>query len=231
MSSDSVTSTALRRRCYLYQLGQIPYLEVWNWQRQLVEARKQNPGLPDVLLLLEHLPVYTLGQGASLEFLKFQTDSTVELHRVERGGEVTYHCPGQLVAYPILNLNFYQRDLHWYLRILEEVVIRVLALYGLPAERIPGLSGVWVEGRKLAAVGIKVSRWLTMHGIALNVDPDLTGFTQIVPCGIADRPVGSLAQFCPEVRLEVVQQQMATAFATVLGLDLLPIEGRDPTAG
>ncbi len=218
----SATSSAplARRCCQLHRLGLVSYLQAWQWQQQLVSARKRDASLSDVLLLLEHPPVYTLGQGASLEFLKFDPQATeAEVHRVERGGEVTYHAPGQLVAYPILNLNFYRRDLHWYLRSLEEVIIRVLALYGLSAERIAGRTGVWVQGCKLAAVGIKVSRWITMHGVSLNVDPDLQGFERIVPCGLADQPVGSLAQFCPGVRLETVREQVAAAFALVLGLE------------
>jgi lipoyl(octanoyl) transferase len=172
--------------------------------------------------LEEHPPVYTLGQGATLEFLKF--DPTVEknweLHRVERGGEVTYHCPGQLVCYPILNLRHYRQDLHWYLRQLEEVLIQLLSIYGLKGDRIAGMTGVWLEGRKVAAIGIKVSRWITMHGFALNVCPDLTGFERIVPCGIADKPVGSLAQFIPGITMEQVLQDIATVFSDVFGVEL-----------
>lgn len=180
------------------------------------------PSLEDVLLLLEHPPVYTLGQGATLEFLKFDPEiSSAELHRVERGGEVTYHCPGQLVGYPILNLQRHQPDLHWYLRQLEEVVIQAIAPFGLKGDRIPGLTGVWVEGRKVAAVGIKVSRWITMHGFALNVDPDLSGFEAIVPCGIPDKPVGSLAQFIPGISKTDVQEQVKLAFSRVLNLHLI----------
>ncbi len=221
--ADSPLATGTLRPCLLYQWGLVPYGRAWQQQRQWVAERRQDASLPDVLALLEHPPVYTLGQGASLEFLKFDPAQTdVELHRVERGGEVTYHAPGQLVAYPILNLTFYRQDLHWYLRQLEAVVIRVLAEYGLPGERVPGRSGVWVGDRKLAAVGIKVSRWITMHGIALNVCPDLSGFERIVPCGIADRGVGSLQQFCPEADLATVREQMAAAFAAVLGLSLRP---------
>jgi lipoyl(octanoyl) transferase len=141
------------------------------------------------------------------------------LHRIERGGEVTYHCPGQLVGYPILNLRYYQQDLHWYLRQLEEVILQVLSLYGLTGERISGLTGVWVEGYKVAAIGIKVSRWITMHGFALNVCPDLTGFQHIIPCGIANKPVGSLAQFIPEVCLETVRHQIANCFAEVFQVE------------
>ena len=200
----------------------MPYLEAWAWQQCLVSDRKLNPQLEDVLILLEHPPVYTLGQGATTEFLKFDpTQTQYELHRTERGGEVTYHCPGQLVGYPILNLQHYRKDLHWYLRQLEEVIIRVLAVYGLEGTRISGLTGVWVNGRKVAAIGIKVSRWITMHGFALNVCPDLEGFDRIVPCGIPDKPVGSLVQFVPDIAIEQVRQEVAISFAEVFGVTLV----------
>ncbi|MBD1825147.1 lipoyl(octanoyl) transferase LipB [Cyanobacteria bacterium FACHB-DQ100] len=209
------------RSCLLYTQGLMPYKLAWEWQRSLADARKQNPDLNDVLILLEHPPVYTLGQGSDLGFLKFDPNqSEYELHRIERGGEVTYHCPGQVVGYPILNLNYYQKDLHWYLRQLEEVIIRVLAVYGLMGTRIPGLTGVWVEDRKLAAIGIKVSRWITMHGFALNVNPDLSGFDRIVPCGIADKAVGSLEQFVPGIMIEEVKREIAIAFADVFEVSL-----------
>jgi lipoyl(octanoyl) transferase len=209
------------RNCQLYTPGVVPYEEAWEWQRLLVASRRQQD-LEDVLILLEHPPVYTLGQGSSPEFLKF--DPAQSLHtlcRTERGGEVTYHCPGQIVGYPILNLRYYQPDLHWYLRQLEEVVLRVLANYDLQGERVAGLTGVWVEGRKVAAIGIKVSRWITMHGFALNVCPDLSGFQNIVPCGIADKPVGSMAQLVPGIQLDKVQQQVAEAFAAVFEVELI----------
>ena len=205
--------------CQLYTPGQVSYKIAWEWQRSQVAKRLLNPNLSDVLLLLEHPPVYTLGQGASNDFLKFDPGVTsFELHRIERGGEVTYHCPGQLVGYPILNLRRYRQDLHWYLRQLEEVIIQTLEIYGLAGSRLPGLTGVWLEGRKVAAIGIKVKRWITMHGFALNVCPDLSGFDRIVPCGIADRPVGSLAEFIPGIDVQQVQQQVATAFAAVFGI-------------
>ncbi|MBD1843716.1 lipoyl(octanoyl) transferase LipB [Cyanobacteria bacterium FACHB-63] len=209
------------RSCLLYTQGLMPYKLAWEWQRSLADARKQNPDLNDVLILLEHPPVYTLGQGSDLGFLRFDPNqSEYELHRIERGGEVTYHCPGQVVGYPILNLNYYQKDLHWYLRQLEEVIIRMLAVYGLMGTRIPGLTGVWVKDRKLAAIGIKVSRWITMHGFALNVNPDLSGFDRIVPCGIADKAVGSLEQFVPGITIEDVKRELAIAFADVFEVSL-----------
>ena len=212
----------MRRQCLLENQGIVPYAVAWEQQRELVAQRVKDGSLDDVLLLLEHPPVYTLGQGASLEFLKFDpTEVNFELHRVERGGEVTYHCPGQLVAYPILNLRYYQQDLHWYLRQLEEVLIQLLALYGLKGDRVAGMTGVWLDGRKLAAIGIKVSRWITMHGLALNVCPDLTGFERIVPCGIADKPVGSLAQFLPDITVEQVKSDVSAMFAEVFQVQLI----------
>lgn len=213
------------RLCWLFNQGVVDYKVAWEWQRSLVAKRGEQPNLADVLILLEHPPVYTLGIGANQEFIKFNLDnSDYQVYRIERGGEVTYHCPGQLVGYPILNLRYYRQDLHWYLRQLEEVLIRVLGSYNLPGERVPGLTGVWLEGRKVAAIGIKVSRWITMHGFALNVCPDLKGFTRIVPCGIADKPVGSLAEFIPDISVEEVRQKVAIAFAEVFGVQLVEAE-------
>jgi lipoyl(octanoyl) transferase len=206
--------------CWLYDAGLVPYQTAWDWQKQLVADRKANPNLPDSLILLEHPAVYTLGQGADPGFLKFDPIASAhELYRIERGGEVTHHCPGQLVGYPILNLQRHTPDLHAYLRQLEAVVIQVLAHYGLTGERIAGLTGVWVEGRKIAAIGIKVSRWITMHGFALNVCPDLNGFQQIVPCGISDRPVGSLEQWIPGITIADVRPIVIQSFEQIFQLD------------
>ncbi|MBE9128146.1 MULTISPECIES: lipoyl(octanoyl) transferase LipB [unclassified Coleofasciculus] len=213
----------MRHRCLLDNQGLVPYPIAWEWQRSLVAQRVKDGSLHDVLLLLEHPPVYTLGQGASLEFLKFDpTEVDWEIHRVERGGEVTYHCPGQLVSYPIVNLRYYRQDLHWYLRQLEEILIRVLGVYGLQGDRVPGMTGVWLEGRKVAAIGIKVTRWITMHGFALNVCPDLSGFERIIPCGIANKPVGSLSQFIPGITVEQVRHTTAKKFAEVFEVELIP---------
>ncbi|BAU63182.1 lipoate-protein ligase B [Stanieria sp. NIES-3757] len=210
------------RTCLLDNRDLVSYTVAWEYQHSLVEARINNPNLSDVLILLEHPPVYTLGKGASLKFLKFDPKQTNwELYRIERGGEVTYHCPGQLVAYPILNLRFYQPDLHWYLRQLEEVIIRVLDRYQLEGYRIPGLTGVWLEGAKVAAIGIKVRRWITMHGFSLNVCPDLTGFDNIVPCGINNKPVGSLAQFIPNLTVEQIKLDLIKTFAEVFQVKII----------
>ncbi|MHC0066518.1 lipoyl(octanoyl) transferase LipB [Nostoc sp. UIC 10890] len=212
-------------RCLLYNQGLMPYLEAHGWQRSLLTERIHDSSLDDVLILLEHPPVYTLGQGSNSDFLKFDIDkSEYDVQRVERGGEVTYHCPGQLVGYPILNLQRYRKDLHWYLRQLEEVIIRVLAVYGLQGERIPAFTGVWLQGRKVAAIGIKVSRWITMHGFALNVCPDMTGFERIVPCGISDKPVGSLAEWIPGITCQEVRFYVAQSFAEVFGVELVELQ-------
>ncbi|MEL4894426.1 lipoyl(octanoyl) transferase LipB [Crocosphaera sp. Alani8] len=209
------TSTSLQpRRCKLKNLGMISYEAAWEMQRSLVKQRIENPLLEDTLILLEHPPVYTLGTGSNTQFIKFDPkQSVVPVYRTERGGEVTYHCPGQLVGYPILNLRYYQRDLHWYLRQIEEVIIEVLNYYQLPGERIPGLTGVWVNNCKVAAIGIKVKRWITMHGFSINVCPDLQGFQHIIPCGIKDKSVGSLQQFIPEISLEEIQTRVIDSFA------------------
>jgi lipoyl(octanoyl) transferase len=213
------------RLCELKIQAITPYALAWSQQRALVEARIANPNLPDILLLLEHPPVYTLGSGSDIKFIKFNLDKTdKEVYRIERGGQVTYHCPGQLVGYPILNLRYYQQDLHWYLRQLEEVILQTIAIYGLSGERIGGLTGVWVEGYKIAAIGIKVSHWITYHGFAVNVCPDLSGFAEIIPCGIANKPVGSLQQFLPNISLMQVQRDLSRVFASVFGVELFSLD-------
>ena len=216
-----------KRYCVLKNQEIVKYSLAWEYQRSLVAERINNPGLNDVLILLEHPPVYTLGTGSSLDFLKFDPQTAeYEIHRIERGGEVTYHCPGQVVGYPIMNLRYYRQDLHWYLRQLETVIINTVANYGLKAYRIPELTGVWLEGKKIAAMGIKVRRWITMHGFAINVCPDMSGFQHIVPCGIADKPVGSLKEFIPNITVERVRTDVAQVFAEVFQIELIRNDGR-----
>ena len=211
------------RDCWLWQINCLPYRDAWAWQQALVAARRSEPSLPDGLLLLEHPPVYTLGQGADDAFVRFTpTAADPPVIRIERGGEVTYHCPGQLVGYPILNLRRHRMDLHWYLRQLEQVIIATLAQLGIQGDRQPPMTGVWVEGRKVAAIGIKVSRWITMHGFALNICPDLTGFERIVPCGIANYPVGSVSQFLPDITRAAVEPLLLGQFANHFGHRLIP---------
>ena len=210
-----------KRQCIFYKLGLVPYNVAWQMQRDLVTRRINNKDLQDVFILLEHPPVYTLGTGANLDFIKFDLERTNwEVHRIERGGEVTYHCPGQLVVYPILNLRYYRQDLHWYLRQLEEVIIRLLRVYGLEGYRLTGFTGVWLEGHKVAAIGIKVRRWITMHGFSLNVCPDLAGFDRIVPCGIENKPIGSIKQFKKDIDITTVRDLLCRTFAEVFELEI-----------
>lgn len=215
---------SIKRCCTLDNRQLVAYSEAWSYQRSLVTERIEDPNLNDILVLLEHPPVYTLGTGSTSDFLKFDPrKEEFEIHRIERGGEVTYHCPNQLVGYPILNLRHYQQDLHWYLRQLEEVIIQTIAKYNLNAYRIPKLTGVWLEEKKIAAIGIKVKRWITMHGFALNVCPDMSGFKHIVPCGIADKPVGSLIEFIPDITVEQIRGDIAESFAEVFNVELVEL--------
>jgi lipoyl(octanoyl) transferase len=153
------------------------------------------------------------------------------LHRIDRGGEVTHHCPGQLVLYPVLNLQRHGADLHLYLRRLEQVAIDLLAEYGLAAERQAGLTGVWLEGHKLAAIGVGAKRWISQHGLALNVDCNLAGFSRVVPCGLADRPVGRLLDWRPQLSAAAVAPRLLAAFADRFGLDLRAPEPQEQLQG
>jgi lipoyl(octanoyl) transferase len=163
--------------------GRVPYRDALAWQRGLARDRIEGRLDRDVLLLLEHPPVITLGRGSHAEHLV--NPEQLEVVEIERGGDVTFHGPGQLVGYPILDLTAFRRDLHWYLRTLEDALIRALADLGIPAERRAGFTGVWTRGRKIASIGVHVKQWVTWHGFALNVTTDLTHFDRIVPCGIA----------------------------------------------
>ncbi len=164
------------------EAGLVSYGEALEWQRELAEDRIAGRLSHDVLLLLEHPPVVTLGRNSHAAHLL--RPAGVEVFEVERGGDVTFHGPGQLVGYPILDLRAYKQDLHWYLRTLEQALIDALGILAIPAERNPGLTGVWTRGRKIASIGIHVKQWVTWHGFALNVTTDLTHFDRIVPCGI-----------------------------------------------
>lgn len=194
------------------RLGVVPYADALRLQAELV-ARRRTGDIPDTLLLLEHPHVITLGSGAHAEHVllsaKQRAQRGIELFPAGRGGDVTYHGPGQLVGYPVLDLKPHRCDLHRYLRDLEQVLIHALADFGVPAERKSGLTGVWVGERKLAAIGVRVSSgWITSHGFALNVHPDLAYFKTIVPCGIREHAVGSLTE---EVERDVSVAETAEA--------------------
>jgi lipoyl(octanoyl) transferase len=206
--------------------GPVPFERVWRWQRTLQERLLADPLGPEALLILEHPGCYTVGRGASLAHLGFDPATPpAPLFRIDRGGEVTHHLPGQLVAYPVLNLQRHGADLHLYLRHLEGVVIDVLAQLGLVGERLEGLTGVWLEDHKLAAIGIGARRWISQHGLALNVNCDLAGFAAIVPCGLADRAVGRLCDWLPGLRCDQVQPLLRDAIAARFGLSLRPPAG------
>ena len=204
----------------------VPYRTALALQYALAE-RRQRGEIPDTLLLLEHPSVITLGRGSrEADLLTDEADLKargIAVERVDRGGEISYHGPGQLVGYPILDLRGHGQDLHRYLRDLEEVIIQTLAVYGLQGERVPRRTGVWVQDRKIAALGIKVSRWVSMHGWALNITTDLTPFRRdIVPCGISDRDVTSLAELLPgqtPARAEV-EKTLLAAFAEIFEVSL-----------
>jgi lipoyl(octanoyl) transferase len=176
----------------VYNYLRVPYVTAWDWQKRLVANKMSGSEERDVMLMLEHPNVYTLGKGATMDHIV--NNQNLEVHRIERGGQVTHHCPGQLVAYPLLDLRRppFKQDLHWYLRQLEETVIRVLSLdYELDGvRRDERYTGVWVNDDKVCAIGLTARKWITFHGIALNVDCDLSGFQNIVPCGIDDPQLG-----------------------------------------
>ncbi|MFM8936724.1 MAG: lipoyl(octanoyl) transferase LipB [Vulcanococcus sp.] len=212
--------------------GPVPFPQGWAWQQQLQRRLLADPAGPEAVLLLEHEACYTLGRGADVAFLGFDPAAPpAPLHRIDRGGEVTHHCPGQLVLYPVLNLQRHGADLHHYLRQLEGVVIDLLAELGLQGERIEGLTGVWLEGRKLAAIGVGARRWISQHGLALNVEADLAGFSQVVPCGIRDRPVGRLADWCPQLTAAALRDPLLRCFSQRFGLQLRPPEGVEALQG
>jgi lipoyl(octanoyl) transferase len=195
------------------RLGRVPYGEALTLQRALVEERRAGL-VPDLLLLVEHPPVLTLGVkgdgGRSHILVRPEALAArgIEVFETGRGGDITYHGPGQIVGYPIIDLNPDRRDVHRYVRDLEEVLIRTAGGFGISATRVPGLTGVWVGQDKLAAIGVRISRWVTSHGFALNVSTDLTHFDLIIPCGIADRGVTSMARLGSTASVREVEDRL-----------------------
>lgn len=199
-----------------------PYAETLELQRRYAAERIEGRR-PDTLLLVEHAPVITLGRSSKAPHLVADRATLarrgVEVHDIERGGDVTFHGPGQLVGYPVLDLAAHRKDLHWYLRQLEEVLILTAAAYGVTAGRRDGFTGVWVGDRKLASIGVHARSWVTWHGFALNVSTDLTWFDLIVPCGIAGVTMTSLTREAGrEVAVSDVVPVVATAFGRVFSL-------------
>jgi len=205
------------------RLGLVPYGEALELQKALVEERRA-ARVPDLLLLLQHPPVITLGVRRDSRSHVTATERQlamqgIEVHETGRGGDVTYHGPGQIVGYPILDLRPDRCDVHRYVRDLEEVMIRVCADYGVAAHRVEGLSGAWVGTEKIGAIGVRISRWITSHGFAFNVNTRLEDFQLIVPCGIADRGVTSLGKLLgEEPSMMEVEDRFIRRFAEVFGM-------------
>jgi lipoyl(octanoyl) transferase len=210
------------RSCALRQLGRIDYGAALELQQRLTTERKQGL-IPDQLLLLEHPHVITLGRNGDMKNLLAGDDilarAGIAFYPTDRGGDVTYHGPGQLVGYPILDLRDWKRDVGAYVRAVEEIIILTLAEYGIEAGRIPKLTGVWVGERKIAAIGVHLSRWVTSHGFALNVSTDLSYFQYIVPCGLT-KPVTSMAALGVRASLDEVGAKLAVHFARIFDCEL-----------
>jgi lipoyl(octanoyl) transferase len=211
------------RKCQVRQLGRVSYGEALELQQRLVQERKQGL-VPDHLLLLEHPHVITLGRNGHMENLLASGEilerAGISFFPTNRGGDVTYHGPGQLVGYPIVDLRDWKRDVGAYVRGVEQAIIDTVAEYGIAAGRIPKLTGVWVGDRKIAAIGVHISRWVTSHGFALNVSTDLTYFQYIVPCGLT-KPVTSMAQLGVRAGVEEVGERLAANFGRIFECELL----------
>jgi lipoyl(octanoyl) transferase len=210
------------RKCCLRELGRTDYATALELQRQLVAERYEGI-IPDQLLLLEHPHVITLGRnghaGNLLASAEVLSRAGVAFHPTDRGGDITYHGPGQLVGYPIVDLREWKRDVGAYVRGVEQAIIDTLADYGISAGRIPKLTGVWVDDRKIAAIGVHISRWVTSHGFALNVSTDLSYFQYIVPCGLT-KPVTSMAALGVVAGLHEVGQTLAAHFGRVFDCEM-----------
>lgn len=224
--------TATRTPCTVQRLGLVEYQEVWDEQRRLVEACRQDGRAR--LLLLEHPPTYTFGVRGRREHLLLNEGALASLgaavHQVDRGGDITFHGPGQLVGYPILDLRRWRQGPSWYVRCLEQVLIETLAAFGIVGRREPGRPGVWAGEAKIAAIGVRVSRGVTSHGFALNVAPDLRWFSYIVPCGLPNARVTSMeevlgsrdARLCaPTPSIEAVADAVVEAFARLFPVDIV----------
>jgi lipoyl(octanoyl) transferase len=210
-------------KCEVRELGRIGYSQGLRLQQRLVEQRKQGI-IPDQLLLLEHPHSITLGRNGRLENLLGSEPALraagIAFHESDRGGDITYHGPGQVVGYPILDLREWKRDVGAYVRAIEQVMIDALAGFGIAAGRLGGCTGAWADGEKIGAIGVHISRWVTSHGFALNVSTDLSYFSYIVPCGLA-KPVTSMSQLGVDATLPQVNAKLAAAFGRVFDREIL----------
>jgi lipoyl(octanoyl) transferase len=205
----------MSRRLAVARCGRVDYGEAVVWQERLVARRLTGP--PDTLLLLEHPPVYTLGRGADARHLGAAASGPIPAVRAHRGGEVTYHGPGQLVGYPVVDLRALRPDVRWYVGMLEQVLIDTLSDLGIAGRRERGLVGVWVGPRKIGSIGIAVRRWIAWHGFALNVAEDLSGFEAITPCGLAGMEMTSVAREGGPSSVSAVAPLVLSRFVTAFG--------------
>ncbi|HSW51097.1 MAG TPA: lipoyl(octanoyl) transferase LipB [Bryobacteraceae bacterium] len=208
--------------CELHDLGRLDYVEAFRLQQSLVDQRKRGL-IPDQLLIVEHPHVITLGRNGRAEHLLAGEDvlrrAGIAFHHTDRGGDITYHGPGQIVGYPILDLRQWKRDVSAYVRSVEQVLIDTLDRFSISAGRIAGATGVWVDGKKVAAIGVHISRWVTSHGFALNLDTDLSYFQYIVPCGLR-MPATSMAELGCRAGREEVVRALAHNFSLVFGREM-----------
>ncbi len=220
------------RELWVVRLGRMGYEECLELQREVARQRITGAVPQDVLLLVEHPPVVTLGRSSKQKNLisspDFLRSRGVELFEVERGGDVTFHGPGQLVGYPVFDLKRHKQDLHWYLRSVEEAIIRTIGEYGIPGERSTGYTGVWTRGRKIASIGVHARDWVTWHGFALNVTTDLSYFDFIVPCGIDGVTMTSIEKESSlALDMDAVGSLAAQEFATLFDLSLLEVDSTE----
>ena len=196
-------------------LGSSPYQKTWDLQKTLLMQRINNE-IEDTVLLVEHEPVYTFGKNADENHLLQNYPEDVKVFHIERGGDITFHGPGQLVGYPIIDLHNYKKSISWYMRSLENVIIKTLDQYDIEAERKEGLTGVWINDEKIAALGVRISRWVTMHGFALNVNTDLHYYDGIIPCGIFEYGLTSMQKILgEELEMDEVKQILIQQFKNV----------------
>lgn len=224
--TEQFSPSGADRELLVWSLGEVDYVDGLRLQEVLVDLRKEGK-IPDALVFLEHPPVLTLGRGADKTNIvatpTFLEGAGIEVHETGRGGEVTFHGPGQLVGYPIVDLNPDRRDVRRYMRDLEQVIIQALAELGIESGRIDGLTGVWVGSRKIAAMGVRISRWVTSHGFALNVNTALDYFNLIVPCGIRDKGVTSIAEVLGrDIEFSEVEPLILKHFSEVFGRTITP---------
>ena len=194
---NAKNSTSRSKKIEILDLGMQAYKKSWNFQKSLLKKRSNNE-INDTLIFVEHEPVYTLGKNANENHILQNYPEEIKTFHIERGGDVTYHGPGQLVGYPILDLREYKKSISWYMRTLEQIIIDTLSEFNIQADQKNGLTGVWYKNEKIAALGVRVSKWITMHGFSLNINPDLNYYKSIIPCGIFEYGVTSMSKILNE---------------------------------